>query len=193
LDVDVSPSTDDNGHYLVFVELARNDTFPNKFQALLKDVKNVAGDLIWEVKTYLSDDKKFKYNDPILFNYLILQPEKYMSRDKFKMKNLKESINQFFQDSTVSHLTLDGNTLIIQHSNKKVISEVVDIGDYDVVMSRNFLNNTAFNMNGNLYEARMLESIIGNCQILPIGDYLCVNSGEQIILLRNTQLKYGDL
>lgn len=190
LDVDVSPSTDDDGHYLVFVELSRNDNFPNKFQALLKDVKNVAGDLDWEVVTYLSDDKKFKFNDPELFNYVILQPSEYISKEKFRTNNLEESINQFFQNSSLTHLTLNNNILIIKHSNKKIVSEVIDIGDYDTVMARNFLNESAFNMNGNLYETRLLENIIGNCQILPIDEYICININDQIILLKNIQLDY---
>src|SRR4249920_668364 len=68
LDVEVSPNTDEEGRYLVFVEMSRNDTFPNKFQALLKDVENVAGEMEWEIKPYLAD-RTFDVNDPELYTY----------------------------------------------------------------------------------------------------------------------------
>ena len=54
--------------------MSRNDTFPNKFQALLKDVENVAGKITWKVKPYLSDSV-FKFNDPELYNVIIINPE----------------------------------------------------------------------------------------------------------------------
>jgi len=47
LDADVSPNPNAEGHYMVFIEFMRDDTFFNEFQMLLKDIKNVAGDVEW--------------------------------------------------------------------------------------------------------------------------------------------------
>lgn len=191
LDVEVSPNTDEEGRYLVFVEMSRDDTFPNKFQALLKDVGNLTGEMDWTVKTYLADGRSFKYNDPELFNYLILQPESYVSKDDFKMQDMKESINQFFKESLVSGLTLEGNVVTLTHNRRKIVAEVVDVGDYDVVIGRNFLSEAAFGVGKNPHEANILKSMLGNCQVLPLGKYLCVNRGDEVMLLKNTQLEYG--
>lgn len=190
LDVEVSPNTDEDGRYLIFVEMSRDDTFPNKFQALLKDIENVTGKLDWSVRTYLANDTIFKFNDPTLFNYIILQPESYVSRDKFKMNDIKENINQFFQDALMSDLTLDGNTIIISHNRQKIIAEVVDVGDYDVIIGRNFLKESAFGVGQNSYEANVLQSILGNCNVISLGEYLCVSHSDKIMLLKDTQLKY---
>src|ERR1035437_6602055 len=111
LDVEVSPNTDEEGRYLVFVEMSRDDTFPNKFQALLKDVGNVSGRMDWQVKTYFSDGKTFAYNDPELYNYVIIEPEDYVPKDEFKMKEIKEAIEEFFGASLVANLTIDGNVV----------------------------------------------------------------------------------
>lgn len=189
LDVEVSPNTDEEGRYLVFVEMSRDDTFPNKFQALLKDVKNVAGDIDWDVRTYLADGQSFKFNDPELFNYLILDPEKYVPKDEFKMEKMKESINKFFKESFMSNLTIDGNTVTLYGGNRGIIAEIVDIGEYDEVIGRNFLTESAFGVGKVPYEASVLQGIIGNCNVLPLGKYLCVSRDTEIMLLKNTQFK----
>lgn len=193
LDVEVSPSTDEDGRYLVFVEMERNDTFPNKFQALLKDIKNVTGDIEWKVKTYLSDDKTFSPTDPELFNYVICDPNAYVTKDKFKMSDMKESIEDFFRKSLASNLTINENVIIIAGNNKKIISEVIDVGDYDTVIGRNFLEEAAFKVDHVSFEARVLQDILGNYQVLPIEKYLCINKDDQVMLVKNTQIEYRNL
>jgi hypothetical protein len=190
LDVEVSPNTDEDGRYLVFVEMSRNDTFPNKLQALVKDISNLSGKLDWKIKTYLSDDRTFMITDPELYNYIILNPEEYIPKEEFKMKNIKEDIWDFFKNSLVGELTLDDNFIILSGINRKIIAEVIDVGDYDVVIGRNSLSESAFRVDQSPHEAKVLNSILGNCTILPIGNYLSVNSGEKIMLLKNTQIEY---
>lgn len=192
LDVEVSPSTDEEGRYLVFVEMARDDTFPNKFQALVKDVQNVTGELDWKVKTYFSDGQSYAFNDPTLFQYVIINPSDYVPKEKFKMKEIKEGIEQFFSTSLVSNLTIDGNIVTLYGNSKKIVTEVVDVGDYDTVIGRNFLSESAFRVGQNPYEAQVLISILGNCDILPLGKYLCVNKDDKVMLLKNTQIEYGN-
>lgn len=188
LDVEVSPNTDEDGRYLVFVEMSRDDTFPNKFQALIKDVENVAGELEWKVKTYFSDGQAFAFNDPELFKYVIIDPSDYVPKEEFKVKDMKEGIEEFFNTSLVSNLTISGNTVTVAGIRHKVVMEVVDVGDYDAVIGRNFLSESAFGVGKNPYEAQILQSIMGNCQILPLGKYLCVSKDDKVMLLRNTQL-----
>lgn len=190
LDVEVSPSTDEDGHYLVFVEMSRDDSFPNKFQALLKDVENVSGKQDWEVITYLSMGQTFKFNDPELFKYIILRPESYVTKDKFNVDKIKENINTFFSKSMITGLTYVNNVITLTTNGKKIMAEVVDIGDYDAVIGRNFLSESAFRVGQNPYEAKVLENMLGNCQILPIGKYLCISRDDKVVLLSNTRLEY---
>lgn len=192
LDVEVSPNTDQDGNYLVFVEMSRDDTFPNKFQALLKDVTNVTGPLDWKVKTYFSDGQEFDYNDPELYNYVIIVPEDYVSKEEFKVDDLKENIQKFFEDSYISNLTFDGNNIILSTARNKIVAEMVDAGSYDLVIGRNFLSESAFGVGQIPHEARVLQNMLGNCNVMPLGDYLCVSRNEQIVLLKNTELNYGN-
>lgn len=191
LDVEVSPNTDEEGRYLVFVEMSRDGTFITKFMALLKDVGNVSGNMDWKIKTYFSDDRTFSIDDPELYNFIIIDPSQYVPKDKFKMKDIEENINNFFGESLVGHLTIEDNFVTLTGNSGKIIAEVVDIGDYDTVIGRNFLSESAFDLSSTAYEVKMLRGILGNCIVLPIGKYLCVNLNEKIMLLRNTQITYG--
>ena len=192
LDIEVSPNTDEEGRYLVFVEMLRDDTFPQKFLALLKDVENAAGDMDWAIRTYYSGDAEFDIDNPELFNYLILDPVQYVPKDKFKMKKVEEGINRFFSESLVSDLTIDGNAVTLSHNKRKIVTEIVDVGDYDMVIGRNFLSESAFGVGQRSYESKVLENMLGNCQVLSIGKYLCVSRGDTVMLLQNTQLEYGN-
>lgn len=192
LDVEVSPNTDQDGNYLVFVEMNRDDTFPNKFQALLRDITNVSGTIDWKVKTYFSDGVEFDYNDPELYNYVIIKPEDYVTKDKFKVAELDESIHEFFSSSFITNLTMVGNTVTLTQARNKIIAEVVDVGSYDVVIGRNFLSESAFGVGRIPHEARLLQNMIGNCNVLPLGKYLCISKDDQIMLLKNTEINYGN-
>lgn len=190
LAVEVSPNTDIDGRYLVFVEMSRDDSFPNKFQALLKDIENVAGKQEWIITTYLSMGQTFKFNDPELYNYVILQPENYVTKDEFNVKSINENVNSFFSTSMITALTFTGSTLTLTARGKKIVTEVVDIGDYDTVIGRNFLSESPFRIGQNPFEAKVLEGMLGNCQILPLGKYLCISRDDKVVLLSNTRLEY---
>jgi hypothetical protein len=191
LDVEVSPATDEDGNYLVFVEMNRDTTFPNKFQALLKDVENVSGKMDWEINAYLADDRIFQKTDAELFDYIILDPETYVPKEEYKMNELSEGITRFFQGSLLSGLTVHDNTVTLSSNGKKIVAEVVDVGDYDTVIGRNFLTESAFDLKNKPQEASVLRSILGNCEVLPLGKYLFVGRDEQVMLLKNTEIKYG--
>lgn len=190
LDVEASPSTDDDGNYLVFVEMNRDDSFPNKFQALLKDVENVTGDMKWKVKTYLSDDREFEYNDPALYNFLILNPEEYVPKDEFTMTKMKEHVEHFIGSTLATSLTFEGNSIKLSANRRSISAEVVDIGEYDAIVGRQLLGEAAFDVGRLSTEATALKGILGNCDVIPLGKFLLVNQGEQVMLLKNTQIEY---
>ena len=192
LDVDVSPSTDDEGRYLIFVEMGRDDTFPEKFKALIKDIENVTGKQEWKVRTYLSNDKEFDYTDPAIYKYVITEPEEYVTKDDFMKESIQDDIKEFLKNSGVVHLTVNENTVTMSAGINKIMSEVVDVGDYDAVIGRNFLKESAFDMGSRSMESRILSSILGNYSVTQLGNLLCVGNtdDDRIMLLKNTEIKY---
>ena len=189
LDVEVSPNTDEEGRYLVFVEMTREEGFPEKFDALVKDVQNLTGKVDWKIKAYLSD-REFNYGDPRVFKFVILQSDGYQTKEEFKMATMKESINEFFKSSMATDLTITNNTVTITQNRSKIVTEVVDVGDYDTVIGRNFLSESAFKLGHKPFEAKVLNSILGNCDVLPIDRFLLITKGEEVMLLKNTYVSH---
>ncbi len=190
LDVEVSPNTDEEGRYLVFVEMSRDDTFPNKFQALLKDVENVSGPMDWRVKTYLSDDKEFDFNDPAIYKFIITNPEEYITKDEFMKESLQEKVKSFLCDASIMYWDFNNNMVTLGRGSREIIAEVVDVGEYDTVIGRNFLAESAFRLTDTPIEATVLGGMLGPYEVVPIGKFLCVGKDDNVMLLRNTEIKY---
>ena len=52
LDVEVSPGSDEDGNYLVFVEIKRDKNYIMKMENILKDVKNITNIEDWKFSSY---------------------------------------------------------------------------------------------------------------------------------------------
>jgi hypothetical protein len=52
LDTEVSPSPDEEGNYLVFVEMHRDETLTDSFMKVLEDIKQVVSNDKWNVEFY---------------------------------------------------------------------------------------------------------------------------------------------
>jgi len=190
LDVEVSPNTDEEGRYLVFIEMGRTSEFPTKFKALVRDVENLTGDVKWRVKPYLSDDT-FDISDPTLFDYVILEKALYKTKDEFEEFNTNESIVAFFKPSLLTNLTMENNIVTITQGRNKVIAEVVDIGDYDTVIGRNMLSESAFILKDTPFEAGMLSSMLGNCGVTPIANLIMLTQDDTVVLLKDTYISHS--
>ena len=192
LDVDVSPSTDEDGNYLVFVEMSRNETFPEKFRALIADIQNVTGPQDWKVRTYLSDDAEFDYTDPAIYKYIIVNPEDYVTKEDFMKESIQQDVKSFLRESGATYLTTNGSTVTMSVGKNKIIAEVVDIGDYDSVVGRNFLSESAFTLGNKTTECKTLSYILSNCNVSQLGKMLMVSNlhDDKILLLKNTEIKY---
>ena len=192
IDVDVSPNTDDDGKYLVFVEMNRDSSFPSKFSALIKDIENISGKLDWKVRTYLSDEKEFTLDDPKLYKFIITVPEEYVTKDEFVKESMHNKVRKFLQDSAIVGLTFSGNHVILSASGRQIIAEVVDVGEYDAVFRRNLLTESAFKLLDKPIEATVLGGILGEYIVMPINKLLCVENKRtnSIMLLNNVEIRY---
>jgi hypothetical protein len=190
LDTEVSPNTDDDGRYLVFVEMSRDESFPEKFKALLRDVKNVAGKTDWKVRTYLSDGNEFSPEDPELYSHVIVDPEENITKDEFMKESLEENVKSFLKDAHIMYWNFEGNNMTLGTGSRKIIAEVIDVGDYDTVIGRNLLGESAFKLTNRPIEATVLTGMLGVYDVMPIDNYLCVGKDDKVMLLKNTEIKY---
>lgn len=128
IDVEVSPNPNDDGYYLVFIELKRNKEFFATFYSIIKDVERIAGKQDWKVSPYLSD-KMFNVNDDRWEKYVIIEPEKYITKKELEDKNKKEkaseSIVEHFRNSCLSDLKISGNNITFVGNLGKVDAKLL--------------------------------------------------------------------
>lgn len=184
---EVSPSTDENGNYVVFVELNRNREFPATFKELIKDITRVSGKMDWEISTYLGGDRVFTMGGN-WESYVALTPETYVSVEDFVDTDDSQVIKEFFDGALSTSVSVRGNLMSISQNGSKIVTEVVDIGDYDVLIEKHGLSGVGFDLSSVPYECRVLGGIMGGHSVVPIGAFIMVNLGERIALLKNTQV-----
>ena len=138
----------------------------------------------------MSDDREFAFNDPEIYNFIVLNPEEYISKDEFMKESIEDKVKSFLQDAHIMYCNFDGNTVIMGRGNRAIIAEVVDIGSYDTVIGRNFLSESAFRLTNTPIEATVLTGMLGVYEVMPIDKYLCVGKDDKVMLLRNTEIKY---
>ena len=84
-DVEVSPNPNPDNYYMVFVEIDRNDKVLENIRNIVKDVENISGKLPWIGKTHLNDDFLPLFDEGIS-QYVITDPEKYMTKEQFQQQ-----------------------------------------------------------------------------------------------------------
>ena len=88
LDAQVSEGEDENGNFLVFVELERRLKVPERIIELLDDLKTLT-DFDVEDWSIMIDDKKFKADSDTLKNIIKLSPHEY-KKEVEKQEELNE-------------------------------------------------------------------------------------------------------
>ena len=90
-DVEVTPNPNPDNKYMVFVELDRNETMIETLQGVCKDVKNISGELDWQVKPLLSDNE-ISLADPQLTEFVRMSSDAYETREDYdvRLKSEKE-------------------------------------------------------------------------------------------------------
>lgn len=99
-DVEVSPNPNDDGYHMVFVELDRRAQVFDQLKILIKDVEKVTGKLSWQAKTHLTDDY-MDLHSAELSKYVIVDPKKYVTREKFEKIQAQRAEKQLAVESAV--------------------------------------------------------------------------------------------
>jgi hypothetical protein len=195
-DIEVSPNPNDNGFYMVFVELDRNEKVVETIKTLLRDTERLAGKLNWEAKTYLNDDYLPLAEDEI-YQYIITDPSKYVTREEFEAnraveeaKRLEEEqrvaaeataqdasnkILEFLRDSNLLQAGInEGGRLVLQDSRNVIALDIVDFGNSTEVMSKHGIQESAIKFDFDKVLFGKLKSMLGEMAALPIDQYIVI-------------------
>ena len=143
-DIEVSPNPNEDGYYMVFVEMDRKDGVVENIKTLIRDTERLAGKLAWEAKTYLNDDY-LPLSEEEIYEYIITDPANYVTREEFESqraakieeeKRLEETaaaeaaaldntnkILEFLKDSNLLQAGVNEGRLVLQDSRNVIALE----------------------------------------------------------------------
>ena len=143
LDVENSPASNDEGEYMVFVEVDRNDKFFDLTEKIVEDLGNIMEISNWKYKPYYSEDE-FDRSSESWKNFVITDPKKYVSKEEFtenlmiqQKQEYNESIGNFFLHSLVTNVVLDEQedktTISINNGRRSFDYDFVNFGEADIM------------------------------------------------------------
>lgn len=172
VDAEVSPNPDEDGNYLIFVEIARDQNFLDVFLRLIKDIENLTGSQDWNVKPY-SAECAYNIDDPELVRFLTFG-------------NVQESIKSFLLGSNLSEVFLEDNNISFGNTEARL----KEFGSVNHVMKKYALSESAIDLDSP--ESQALESALGNrYQVSKYGSNVFIASvgSNNAIVLENLIFK----
>lgn len=193
LDTDVSPAPTEDGHYLVFVEMYRNEHFPKKLLKILDEIENITNIDNWEFSPLHSkEDENYPVTIPELRKRVNLDPNEVVITDKDddskttkksttpEQPAVHEQIVQFLKNALVEGYTVDNNIVMLKHFDKK-LSYRVDQFDYDDPEIPIFIGSIG---DSSIFESNKLQTMLGNnYSVYCTGTHLLVADSTSYMLL----------
>ena len=123
LDTDVSPAPTKDGYYVCFAEFERTPDFPQALIKVLGDVARLCEVENWQFTTVkLPKDKILELSEETLQKHVDCE-----SRNPKKKQH--KDVMEFFRDSALTNVVLEGNTLSLLRRGILHTHEFVSLGD----------------------------------------------------------------
>lgn len=189
-DVEVAPNTNEEGNFMVFLEMDRNAEFTEKLSMLLDDISNVSGHLKWQASTHLTDDY-FPVGSAELSEYLITEPDQYVTRDEFEQQRVQQAeearvaeeqqiaesnsqaILEFLKDSMLKQAGFSDAGLLTMMGRQGIAQfEVISFGDADSALAEAGIDQAAILESD--HNTRMFNEMLGDLNAVKISEYVVV-------------------
>lgn len=177
LDTEVSPGTDEEGNYVVFVEFQRNEEVIDKLETILNSLKPLTGNKKWHFTYIDGHDQSVDFSPNNVKKFVRLE-EKENSNDEF---------NNFFKESMLDHLSIQDNVITIGRNGYIKSFELIAFGSNPSFLLEAYdLDSKAFNLNqSTLHECKKIRNLLGsNWDINKVDDYfILAQSASNSILI----------
>lgn len=209
-DIEVSPNPNDDGYYMVFMEMPRTPDAPAHIKRIIRDVVNLTGDLDWQGKTHLTDEYH-DLNSDDLWQYVITDPDKYMTRKEFEEYQAEQQlakeaeelrvreaqehadnsngILEFLKDSNLLRAGINNGKLHMQDARHVMTLEILDFGPAEEVMTRQGIQEAAIDSEFDHTVFSKLRSMLGEISVMPIGGTVVIHNPKRrgnVLITRTT-------
>lgn len=129
VDTEVSPAPNQDGYFVVFVEVMRDPSFYSKLTTILDEIENLVGIAPedWSFSCY-GHDGIFQLTEEKV--KVLIRTE---SIEDLKQKAFDDELLEFFKPSVLDNVQLDENLLSLFRGSNKITSEIVSFGPTDIV------------------------------------------------------------
>lgn len=183
LDTEVSPAPTEDGYYMVFVELERNEKLPSVIMDLINSIDLLTNVDNWEFSPYHSeDDENYDLTLDELKKQINCDPDSIEVRnDEGEDEDeTTESVVRFMDSAILEGFGIYGDTLVIQSGSidQKYIIDGIGEGEPDVAVSVPMIGSR------DLHESTKLQSLLGtDYQVYPTTSGMMVlNDGRYLLL-----------
>ena len=205
LDTEVSPAPTEDGYYLVFVELDRDNTFIKDLLIIVDSIKNLTNIDDWEFSPYRSKEgENYPLTKKELAKHVNLDPESVEVKDSSDddeevdssdnnipdsakpeedlMTEPAEEIAEFLQYSLVDSIRIDENIMTLVNGYVTQRFEIVEFSNSKI--------STPFIMPAigtkHLMESNRLQNMLGHTYDVYMTDgHLMVLEGDNRLLLKS--------
>jgi copper chaperone CopZ len=202
-DIEVSPNPNDDGYFMVFVEIDRKDGCLECVRSIAKEVENISGKLKWQVSTPLSEDL-IDLSDDALQNF-VQQDGKFLSKDDFfaqqeeakqieldaKLEEEKQSnsakILEFLQDSNLLEAGIKDGKIHMRDARNVTSLEIVNFGNSTEIMKSLGIHESAIKVDYDKVQFAKFNSMLGEMRALPIDNYIVIYNPKHTDILVTKQ------
>jgi len=193
-DVEVSPNPNEDGYYMVFIEVDRNDKLVNTINTLVGEIERVAGELVWEIKTPYIDDYV-----PLAEAEDIIQQDAdtYKTADEYKeylmqlntedvanVESKDEEIMEFLSKSNLLKVAIEEGHINLRDARGATKLQVVDYGYGPDILDSLSINESAIREDYDLHLFKTLRSMLGEMKAIAIDQYIVIyNPSDKNILV----------
>jgi hypothetical protein len=182
LDTEVSPAPNDDGWYLVFVEMTRDEDFPERLCELIKQVDNLTNIDNWQFKPYSKqEDDFYDLSEDSVRKLINLDPIELKDEEPQEPEEpLAERVGSFLQNSLLENIEVRKDWIRINSNGQKRVYKIASFGQGSgsiPVFGLEIGSET-------LRESRLLEAMLGpNYSVECADGHVCINHDHNHLIL----------
>ncbi len=183
LDTEVSPAPTEDGYYMVFVEMDRNEKLPEAIMELIDSVDLLTNVDEWQFSPYHSkDDENYPLTAKELKAHINCDPKSIEVRnDEEDDDEPTESVVEFMKGSLVEGYSVLGDLLTLKFNGNKRRYIIKQLGEGEPDMA---LSAPIIGAHG-LHESTKLQSVLGqDYQVYSAKSDMLVLNGSRYMLLK---------
>lgn len=131
IDVDVSPNPDENGNYLVFVEVKRQPGIGELFKELVTDIENVTDKMDWKVKSLGNEEIPIEEFDLESF---VTPAEDVTSSEDTDVEEPEDIEETVLKNTNAKTIVTENNQIKLRGHNAELVLNKLCSGDSDKIV-----------------------------------------------------------